>query len=212
MRSDLDRIRDINEALERIAHKLPRQRMHSFSRTCTRSGFSTTFRLIGEAANGISPGFREAHGTIPWKKVIAMRHLLVHQYFGIDLDEVWNTTQQDLPRAEKRDRPDRTRTLIHTRYFNEGEADLTPATLIPHLAKWGVTNVTRSRSPLRSRRYPVLLRHLVLSSLVPLGPVQRHERRVPTDPKGARSVPDTARRAKISSCTSARPAGPCTGG
>jgi uncharacterized protein with HEPN domain len=54
-------------------------------------------QLIGEAANGISAGFRQAHGEIPWKKVIAMRHLLVHQYFGIDLEEVWNTTQKDLP-------------------------------------------------------------------------------------------------------------------
>ncbi|MCU0630831.1 MAG: DUF86 domain-containing protein [Methanoregulaceae archaeon] len=52
---------------------------------------------MGEAANGISPQFQKQIQTIPWKDIIAMRHLLVHQYFGIDLDEVWNTTQQDLP-------------------------------------------------------------------------------------------------------------------
>jgi uncharacterized protein with HEPN domain len=55
-------------------------------------------QIIGEAANGISPEFQETHPVIPWKDIIAMRHLLVHQYFGIDRDEVWNTAKHDLPR------------------------------------------------------------------------------------------------------------------
>lgn len=54
-------------------------------------------QIIGEAANGISSEFQEQHPGIPWKDIIAMRHLLVHQYFGIDLDEVWSTAIQDLP-------------------------------------------------------------------------------------------------------------------
>ncbi|MDP2797634.1 MAG: DUF86 domain-containing protein [Methanoregula sp.] len=58
-------------------------------------------QVIGEAANGISPEFQKQHQKIPWKDIIAMRHLLVHQYFGIDLDEVWNTAQQDLPRLKQ---------------------------------------------------------------------------------------------------------------
>jgi uncharacterized protein with HEPN domain len=58
-------------------------------------------QVIGEAANGISPEFLKQHQTIPWKDIIAMRHLLVHQYFGIDLDEIWNTAQQDLPRLKE---------------------------------------------------------------------------------------------------------------
>ncbi|MDD1689971.1 MAG: DUF86 domain-containing protein [Methanoregula sp.] len=45
----------------------------------------------------MSPEFQNNHKKIPWKDIIAMRHLLVHQYFGIDLDEVWNTTERDLP-------------------------------------------------------------------------------------------------------------------
>jgi uncharacterized protein with HEPN domain len=54
-------------------------------------------QVIGEAANGISPEFQKKHQKILWKDIVAMRHLLVHQYFGIDLDEVWNTAHQDLP-------------------------------------------------------------------------------------------------------------------
>lgn len=55
-------------------------------------------QIIGEAANGISPDYQETHPVIPWKDIISMRHLLVHQYFGIDIDEVWNTAKHDLPR------------------------------------------------------------------------------------------------------------------
>jgi uncharacterized protein with HEPN domain len=40
----------------------------------------------------------KTHPAIPWKDIIAMRHLLVHQYSGIDMDEVWNTAKHDLPR------------------------------------------------------------------------------------------------------------------
>ena len=58
-------------------------------------------QIIGEAANGISPDFQESHPTIPWKSIVAMRHLLVHQYFGIDVDEVWNTAHHDLPELGK---------------------------------------------------------------------------------------------------------------
>ena len=58
-------------------------------------------QVIGEAANGISPEFQKQHLEIPWKDIIAMRHLLVHQYFGIDLDEIWNTAKQDLPKLQQ---------------------------------------------------------------------------------------------------------------
>lgn len=58
-------------------------------------------QVIGEAANGITPAFQKEHATIPWKDIVAMRHLLIHQYFGIDLDEVWNTATSDLPGLEQ---------------------------------------------------------------------------------------------------------------
>ncbi|MDD1682752.1 MAG: DUF86 domain-containing protein [Methanoregula sp.] len=101
MRTDLDRLRDIHEALERIAQKLPRAKEEFLQSDMHQVWVLYHIQLIGEAANGISAGFRKAHGTIPWKKIIAMRHLLVHQYFGIDLDEVWNTTQKDLPQLRQ---------------------------------------------------------------------------------------------------------------
>ena len=53
--------------------------------------------IIGEAANQISPETQEQIPELPWRDIIAMRHRLVHAYYDINLDIVWNTLQRDLP-------------------------------------------------------------------------------------------------------------------
>lgn len=53
--------------------------------------------IVGEAANGVSAEFREAHPGIAWSGIIGMRHRLVHGYFEIDFNLVWDTVQDDLP-------------------------------------------------------------------------------------------------------------------
>ena len=52
---------------------------------------------IGEAASRITPEFRDAHPAIPWRKIVGMRNRLVHAYFDIELDLVWDTVRNDLP-------------------------------------------------------------------------------------------------------------------
>ncbi len=53
--------------------------------------------IIGEAARGISTDFRQAHPDLPWKSMVGMRDKLIHAYFDINLDVVWETVTQDLP-------------------------------------------------------------------------------------------------------------------
>ena len=45
--------------------------------------------LIGEAARKVSRRFKAAHGEIPWKKIIAQRHVLAHEYGDIRQDRMW---------------------------------------------------------------------------------------------------------------------------
>jgi len=54
-------------------------------------------QLIGEAAALLGKAFHESHPEIPWAQVVAMRNVLVHEYFGVDLQEVWRTVEKDLP-------------------------------------------------------------------------------------------------------------------
>lgn len=53
--------------------------------------------IIGEAANVVSTDFRGKHSHIPWKKMIGLRNRLIHGYFDINLDIVWDTVVEDLP-------------------------------------------------------------------------------------------------------------------
>ena len=54
-------------------------------------------QIAGEAANQLSDSIKSKHSEIPWKGIIGMRNVLVHQYFGLDLGEIWNTVANDLP-------------------------------------------------------------------------------------------------------------------
>ncbi len=56
------------------------------------------FEIIGEAARHLSPDARGAFPEVPWNLVCAMRNILIHDYDDVDLNIVWRTTQEDLPR------------------------------------------------------------------------------------------------------------------
>ncbi len=53
--------------------------------------------IVGEAARGTSPEFRQAHPDLPWKKMVGMRDRLIHGYYDVSLDVVWETITEDLP-------------------------------------------------------------------------------------------------------------------
>lgn len=59
------------------------------------------FAIIGEAANNIDGPYRESHPEIPWRKMTDLRNVLIHEYFGVNMDIVWKTIQDDLPELEK---------------------------------------------------------------------------------------------------------------
>lgn len=98
MRNDRDRLLDMSEAANRVMEKLPVAKDEFIQSDLLQVWVSWHLQMIGEAANTISAPFRAEHPEIPWKDIIAMRNLLVHQYFHIDPDELWSTAYDDLPR------------------------------------------------------------------------------------------------------------------
>lgn len=53
--------------------------------------------IIGEAANGVSPSIRDSHPNIAWKEIVGVRNHLIHGYFDVDHDIVWQILTLDLP-------------------------------------------------------------------------------------------------------------------
>ena len=53
--------------------------------------------IIGEATKNLSEELKKKHPNIPWKEIAGMRDKLIHQYFGVNLDLVWETIKTKLP-------------------------------------------------------------------------------------------------------------------
>ncbi len=54
-------------------------------------------QIIGEASSRVATEIKKKYKEIPWIDIKNMRNKLVHDYFGVDIDEVWKVVQKDLP-------------------------------------------------------------------------------------------------------------------
>lgn len=63
----------------------------------TQSAVIRELEVIGEASKRITENFRNAHEAIPWKLMARTRDVLIHNYEGVDLLNVWDTVKQDIP-------------------------------------------------------------------------------------------------------------------
>lgn len=56
--------------------------------------------IIGEATKNLSANLKNKYPEIPWRQMAGMRDKLIHSYFGVDLDAVWDTAVKDIPLLE----------------------------------------------------------------------------------------------------------------
>ncbi|MDP3685438.1 MAG: DUF86 domain-containing protein [bacterium] len=98
MSNDEAYVRHIIEAIEKIERYLNGVPAEEFTRRdLLIDGVVRELEIIGEAARHFSQEFRSQHPDIPTQDIVGMRDHLIHQYFGVDLDIVWKTVQDDLP-------------------------------------------------------------------------------------------------------------------
>ena len=79
-----------------------------FTRNHTRESFAADrkcqyavircLEVIGEVSKRLSPETLERFGSIEWSAMARMRDMLIHSYGKVDLDDIWNTVNQDIPR------------------------------------------------------------------------------------------------------------------
>jgi uncharacterized protein with HEPN domain len=99
MRPPEEWVGDILNAIERIEEQAKRGRQTFDSDPLVQIWMQHHIMMIGEAASqlGHYPEFYEKYPDVEWRGMRAMRNILTHEYFRVDLDEVWDTIQNSLP-------------------------------------------------------------------------------------------------------------------
>ena len=98
LRDDRVSIRHALDAARRaIALTAAWQRADLDLETLPTLGVIRLLEVLGEAANAVSRNTQEAHPEIPWRKMSGLRNRLIHGYFNVNLDIVWDTLRDDMP-------------------------------------------------------------------------------------------------------------------
>ena len=101
MRDDREKLYDILEAIENI-EKYSAQGHEEYNRNeLIQTWIIHHVLVIGEAASRLSEEIRQRHPEVPWRQMIVMRNILVHAYFRVEEDEVWNVVEHDLPKLKR---------------------------------------------------------------------------------------------------------------
>ena len=97
MRSDSERLLDIKEAITNIDKYAKLGKEEFENNELIQSWIMRHLQIIGEASSRLSENFRNSYPEISWSKIIGMRNILVHDYFGIDKIIVWAAVENELP-------------------------------------------------------------------------------------------------------------------
>jgi uncharacterized protein with HEPN domain len=97
MRSDRERLLDIEEAIVNIERYAVRGKPAFIENELIQTWILFQFQVIGEAARSLSEEARVTYAQVVWQDIIGFRNLLVHEYFRVDLDLVWTIVEQELP-------------------------------------------------------------------------------------------------------------------
>ncbi|MFH1422291.1 MAG: DUF86 domain-containing protein [Planctomycetota bacterium] len=102
MRKDNALLQDILDALDAIDTFLRGKSKEDFFQSdLLQSAVVRKLEIIGEASKNISGELKKKYPAIQWRNIAGMRNILIHKYFGINIERVWETTQKYVPELKK---------------------------------------------------------------------------------------------------------------
>lgn len=95
-------LQDILEAISKIRQFTAGLDLSAFSQDAkTLDAVVRNLEIIGEAVKHLPDDVRTRSSEVDWKKIAGLRDILIHEYFGVNIEVIWNIVQQKLPGLEK---------------------------------------------------------------------------------------------------------------
>lgn len=94
-------LKHILDAIEKIESYTTGGRKTFFQNTMVQDAVIRNLEIIGEAVRNLSLEFRRRHPEVPWRSITALRNVLIHEYFGVELEIVWRVVKRRLPSLKR---------------------------------------------------------------------------------------------------------------
>ena len=95
-------LKHILESIEKIEKNIKNMSEDKFfDSTTIQDAVVRRLEIIGEAVKNLPNSFKNKHPKISWKKIAGTRDVLIHEYFGVDLNLVWKITNKNSPKLKK---------------------------------------------------------------------------------------------------------------
>jgi len=92
----------ISECIERIRHYTVEGRDAFFADTKTQDAVLRNLHTLCESTQRLSQPLKDRHPDVDWRSIAGFRNVVVHDYLGVDLQQVWSIVERDLPELEGR--------------------------------------------------------------------------------------------------------------
>lgn len=106
MNDDRTYLLHIRDSIEAIENYTSEGREHFLKDRKTQDAVVRNLEIIGEASKRLSDDRKRSRPDIPWKQIAGMRDRLIHAYFGVDLELVWEVVEKRLPALRAAVTPD----------------------------------------------------------------------------------------------------------
>ena len=101
MRNDKLYLKDILKAINKIDQYTENLSKEEFKeKEMIADAVLRNIEIIGEAANQLSERIYEKYDEIPWSRMIGLRNIVTHKYFGVDLNIIWEITTVNIPQVK----------------------------------------------------------------------------------------------------------------
>lgn len=101
MREDRVFLNHIRDAIERIESYTARGKEAFYRESIIQDAVIRNLEIIGEAVKNLSSNFRTQHPNVAWTQIAGMRDVLIHGYFGVNIETVWNAIENRLPELKQ---------------------------------------------------------------------------------------------------------------